>query len=72
MMLPKRRVQVSSWEGLVPAHWWVEVDLVLLVGRVVLRLTLSRLSDGWGCVPTLLVAWVEVKQPTQESIHRSL
>ena len=37
-MLPKRRVQVSSWEGLVPAHWWVEVGLILLVGRVVLGL----------------------------------
>ena len=65
-------MQVSLWEGLVPAHWWVEVGLVLLVGRVVLRLTLSRLSAGWGCVSTLLVAWVEAKQPTQESIHRSL
>ena len=53
MTLPKRCVQVSLWEGLVPAHWWVEVGLVLLVGRVVLRLTLSRLSAGWGCVSTL-------------------
>ena len=25
----KRLMQVSRWEGLVPTHWWVELDLVL-------------------------------------------
>ena len=25
----KRLMQVSQWEGLVPTHWWVELDLVL-------------------------------------------
>ena len=47
-------------------HWWVELDLVSLVGRTVssgmfrggwgLRKTLGSLSDdGWGCVLTLFV-----------------
>ena len=56
-----------------PAHWWVELGLVPLVGKAVSRgmfrgvcelgATLSSLSvDGWGCVPTLLVVWPEVSQ----------
>ena len=56
-----------------PAHWCVELGLVLLVGRAVsrgmfrgicaLRMTLGSLSaNGWGCVPTLLVVWPEVSQ----------
>ena len=28
-------VQASWWEGPVPAHWWVELGLVFLVGRAV-------------------------------------
>lgn len=47
-----------------PAHWWLELDLVPLVGRAMsrhvrgswLKTTLGSLSvNGWGCVPTLLV-----------------
>ena len=63
-------VQASWWEELVPAHWWVELGLIPLVGRAVsrgvlragsgFRMTLGNLSaDGWGCVPTLLVVWPE-------------
>ena len=48
--------------------WWVELDLVFLVGRVVsggmfwavcdLIMILASLSaNGWGCVPVLLVLW---------------
>ena len=66
-------VQVSWWEGLVPAHWWVELGLVPLVGRAVsggvfrggceLSMTLGSLSaDRWGCVPTLLIVWPEASQ----------
>lgn len=54
-----------------PAHWWVELGLVHLVGKAVsrdiirggcmLRTPLGSLSaDGWGCVLTLLVLWPEV------------
>ena len=56
-------VQTSSWERLVPAHWWVELALTPVVGRAVswgmfrggcaLRTTLGSCSaDRWGCVPT--------------------
>ena len=56
-----------------PAHWWVELGLVPLVGRAMsrcmsrddfgLRTTLGSLSvDGWGYGPTLLVVWPEVSQ----------
>ena len=55
-------VQASVWEGLVPAHWWVELGLVPLMGRAMSRgvfsgdcelsATLGSLTaDGWGCVP---------------------
>ena len=58
---------------LVPTLWWVELDLVPLVGKALskgefcgiceLSSTLGRLSaDGWGCVPVLLVVWPEVFQ----------
>ena len=54
-----------------PALWWVEMDLVLLMGRATsgsvfwgvckLSTTLGSLSaNGWGCVPVLLVVWSEV------------
>ena len=29
--------QASWWEGLVPAHWWVELGFVPLVSRAMLR-----------------------------------
>ena len=56
-----------------PAHLWVELGLVHLVGRAKswgmfrgssgLWMTLCRLSaDGWCCVPTLLVVWPEASQ----------
>ena len=58
---------------MVSPHWWVELDLVSLVGRTVssgmfrggwgLRKTLGSLSDdGWGCVLTLFVVWPETYQ----------
>ena len=51
-----------------PVFWWVELFLVLLVGRAAaggvfwnvheLNMTLGSLSAyGWGCVPVLLVVW---------------
>ena len=63
--LPKKLVQTSWWGGLVPAHWWVELGIVILVGRAMSRdvfiggcglmKTLSSLSAvGRGCVPALL------------------
>ena len=61
------------WDGLVPTHWWMELDLVPLVGRVMsksvsrggcqLSMTLGSLSaDGCVCVSTLLVVWPETSQ----------
>ena len=66
-------MQASRWEGLIPAHWWVELGLFSVVSRALsssvfrsscgLRKTLSSLSaDGWGCVPTLLVVWPAASQ----------
>ena len=51
--------------------WWVELDLVFLVGRAAsggvfwgvceLIMILGSLSaNGWGCVPDLLVVWHRV------------
>ena len=51
-----------------PVFWWVERDLVFLVGRSTssgvlwgvceLSMKLGSLSaNGWGCVPVLLVVW---------------
>ena len=42
MRLFKRLVQASWWEWLEPAHWWMQVDLVLLMSRVMLRHVFSR------------------------------
>ena len=53
-----------------PALWWVELDLVPLMGRAMsggafwgvceLSMTLGSLSaDGWVCVPVLLAVWHE-------------
>ena len=50
--------------------WWLELDLVLLMGRAVsggvfwgickLSMTSGSLfADGWICVPVLLVVWCE-------------
>ena len=60
-------VQASWWEGFVPAHWWVKLDLGSLVGRAVggcgLRKTLGSLSvDKWSYSPTLFVVWPEASQ----------
>ena len=54
-----------------PAHWWVELGLGPLVGRVMsrglsrggcgLRKSLGSLS-GWDCVPALFVVWFEESQ----------
>ena len=62
----RRLWQASRWEGLVPAHWWVDPSLVLLVGGAVYlgmiwgsymprRTVGSLLADGWGCVLILFV-----------------
>ena len=57
--LSKRFVQVSWWDGLVPAQWWVQLGLVSLVGRAMLRKSLSHSSaDRWHCVSALLVVWL--------------
>ena len=51
-----------------PVFWWVGLDLFPLVGRAAsggvfwdvceLSMTLGSLSsNGWGCVPVLLVVW---------------
>ena len=65
-MRSKRLVQ-ASWSGrLMPAHWWVELGLVPLVGVLYqcvclagsyrLRKTLGSLyTDGRDCVPAILV-----------------
>ena len=61
-------VQASWLRGLVPVFWWLGLDLVFLVGRVMsggvfwgvceLSMILGSLSaNGWGCVPVLLVVW---------------
>ena len=65
-------MQSYWWEGLVPAYWCMEQDLVPLVrdmprgisrGDHGLRMTLGCLSvDGCGCVPILLVVWLEGSQ----------
>ena len=63
-------MQAFSYDGLVRAHWWVELGLVLLVGRAVskgvsvgscgLGMTLGIVSaGGWDCVPALLIDWTE-------------
>ena len=51
-----------------PVFWWVVLDLVFLVSRAAfagvfwgvceLSMTLGSLSsNGWGCIPVLLVVW---------------
>lgn len=53
-----------------PAHWWLELGLVPLVDEAMLRGVLmggcelsvawgTLSTDGWGCVPVLLVVWPE-------------
>ena len=54
-----------------PVFWWMRLDLVFLVGRIMsggvfwgvceLIMVLGSLSaNGWGCVPVLLVVWHRV------------
>ena len=51
-----------------PVFSWVELDLVLLVGRAAsggvfwgvcdfIMILGSLSANGWGCVPVLLVVW---------------
>ena len=51
-----------------PVFWWVGLDLVFMVGRAMssrvfwgvclLSMILGSFStNGWGCVPVLLVVW---------------
>ena len=43
--------------------WWVELDLVPLVGRAMLNKTLVCLSsDEWSCDSSKLLAWSEAFQ----------
>ena len=71
--LVQRLVHASWQEGLVPAHWWVELGPGPLVSRALsrdisrrgcgLRTPLGSLSaDGLGCIPTLLIVWPEAFQ----------
>ena len=62
-------IQVSWWEGLVPAHWWVELGPRPLVGRGMSRggsrhrkSLGSPSTHGWGCVPTQFAFWPEESQ----------
>ena len=54
-----------------PVFWWMRLDLVFLVGRIVssgvfwgvcdLIMILGSLSaNGWGCVSVLLVVWLRM------------
>ena len=53
MRLFKRLVQASWWGGLVPAHGWVELGLVPLVGKAV----------SGGVFIRQLCAQEDIKQP---------
>ena len=57
-----------------PVFWWMRLDLVFLVGRSTsggvfwgvcgLVMILHSLStNGWSCVPVLLVVWHRVPSP---------
>ena len=57
-----------------PAHWWVKLFIVPIVGEAlsldviggswVPRKTLGSLfADEWDCVPTLFVVWPGASQP---------
>ena len=52
------------WKLLDGRDWqWEKLGLAL-VGQVLLSKTLIQLStDGWGCIPFLVVVWPEVTQP---------
>ena len=54
-----------------PVFWWMRVDLVFLVGRMtssgvfsgvfdLIMILGSLSSNGWGCIPVLLVVWHRV------------
>ena len=69
MRLSKRLVLDSCWEGLITAHWWVDLGLVPLVSRAMLGKTLSSLTaDGWGYVPALFVVWPEVPSTSLQAV----
>ena len=64
-------MQASSLGGLVPVLWWMRLALVFLVGRTasgcmfwgvcdLIMILGSLSSNGWGCVPVLLVVWHRV------------
>ena len=73
MRLVPRLVQASSCEGLVPAHWLVELGLVPLVGISMsrdvfrgicaLKKTLGSISDDeWDHIYMLYLVWLEESQ----------
>ena len=54
-----------------PVFWWMRLDLVSLVGKTassgvfwgaydLIMVFGSLSSNGWGCVPVLLVVWHSV------------
>ena len=66
-------VRVQKTPGVLLAHWWVELGLGPLMGRVMsrgmstggcrLRESLGSWSaDGWGFVPTQIVVRLEASQ----------
>ena len=58
MKLSKRLVQASWWEGVVPAHWWLELGLVPLAGRAVSRGLFSRLLWAQEDFKQPICCWV--------------
>ena len=61
-------VWASWWRRLVPVFWWMRLYLVFLVGRTAssgvfcgvcdrIMILGSLSTNGWGCVPVLLVVW---------------
>ena len=57
-----------------PVFWWMRLDLVFLVGRTasggvfcgvceLIMILGSLSSNGWGCIPVLLLVWYGVSTP---------
>ena len=42
-------MKASWWEGLVPAHWWVELGLTPLVGRTMSRAVFEGNGNPLQC-----------------------
>ena len=57
MRLVQGLVQASWWEGLMPTHWWVELGLVSLVGRVVSRVVFIGGIHKIPCSHATIKVW---------------